>query len=667
LGSDADNFKVLPLAAVRREPANVQGRSRGLVSSGLISLALLLFAGLAAPTAGASPAAASGAVQLVPGVWLEAVACASTTSCVAVGYQYGVDVGLVMTITDGNPGRIEIVPDTTAITSVACPTVTLCEAVGVDASYNSVVVPIANGMPGAPQIVKGSFSAVACFSAGTCEAVGGSGVVSITDGVPGTPEPVAGVTALSAVACPSADVCQAVGSTFVRGYESNPPGQIAAVTITNGTPGPAEVLPAYIALYGLACTSATGCVAVGDYYFRSYADGYPYQNDGLVVPLNNGRFGEAQLVPGATDLYSVACADAGSCQAGGVENWAQPSEGVVVPITNGALGLAQPVPDTAPLGQAKFLGIACPAPSQCEAVGASYTTPQEEGVTAAIVPGPPVTAPPVTASFNYPHDGQLGVDTTQRFGWRNVPAAQAYRLTIGTTTYGADLLDSGVLPAPQSLYDEPVLPVGPTVHATIYTEIDGAWTSHAISFTVAPSQASFTFPLDGQADVDPTEPFTWSSIPQAQGYIVVVGTRRFGTDVFNSGVLPASQLSVATPILPAGRKLYATVLTKVNGAFTRFQAIAFTTGPIAATFTFPGNGNVGVQPGWFTWNGRWQAQAYDLVIGTSRFGTSLVNTGPRSYNAAYVTGLPHGKTLYATLLTKVNGAWYYQEVVFTTA
>jgi hypothetical protein len=468
------------------------------------------------------------------------------------------------------------------------------------------------------------------------------------------------------VACPTAGVCQAIGSLYVRGVQSNPPGQIYAVTITDGTPGPAQVAPAYMALYGLACTSATACIAVGDYYYRDYSDGYPYQNYGLVMPLTNGRFGEAQLVPGATDLFSVTCPDATTCLAAGVENWAMPQVGVIVPITDGTPALAQPIADTAPLGQAQFVGIACPGSTPCEAVGTSYLPGQPKGITEAITPDRPVAAAAVIATFNYPRDGQTAVDTTQRFGWRNVPAAQAYRLTIGTAINGTDLLDSGVLAAPQSLFSEPVLPVGPYVHATIYTEIDGRWSSQAISFTVAPSQASFTFPLDTQTDVDPTRPFGWSTIPQAQGYIVVVGTRRFGTDVFNSGILPASQLSVVTPILPARQKLYATVLTKVNGAFTRYQAIAFTTGPIAATFPFPGNANAVVAPTWLTWNARSQAQAYDLVIGTTRFGTNLYRTGLTTYNSAYISGLPKGKTLYATLLTKVNGIWYYQEALVTS-
>jgi len=56
--------------------------------------------------------------------------------------------------------------------------------------------------------------------------------------------------------------------------------------------------------------------------------------------------------------------------------------------------------------------------------------------------------------------------------------------------------------------------------------------------SVAVSQGSMTYPTEGQTGVDTTHAFTWSTVPGAQGYILAVGTTKYGTNLVNSGVLP---------------------------------------------------------------------------------------------------------------------------------
>ncbi|MDQ1398739.1 MAG: hypothetical protein QOK20_671 [Acidimicrobiaceae bacterium] len=274
------------------------------------------------------------------------------------------------------------------------------------------------------------------------------------------------------------------------------------------------------------------------------------------------------------------------------------------------------------------------------------------------------------ATFTYPTEGLTNFDTTQPFTWSTIPQATGYFLVVGTTLYGADLVNSGVLPSTQSNFNGPALPTVGTLHATLYAHVAGTWTSYqAINFMAAPGQAIFTSHANGQTAVDPTKAFSWSTIPQAQGYIVVVGTTQFGSNLANSGVLPATQSTYTPPNLPAGRTVYATLLTKVNNAYTRFQAITFTTGPAMGTFTRPINGQLNLPtPGAFTWRTIAGAQNYYLVVGTTLYGSELVNSGtlPPTQSSFTVPALPHGKVLYATLLTLVNGTWVFQVVGFTS-
>jgi endoglucanase len=181
------------------------------------------------------------------------------------------------------------------------------------------------------------------------------------------------------------------------------------------------------------------------------------------------------------------------------------------------------------------------------------------------------------ATLTYPSPGQAGVDTTKAFTWTASSGAQAYWLVVGTTHFGTDLVNSGVLPAAQTSFSIPALPTGPTLYATLLTELAGTWRFQDLTFTAAPGEATFTYPVNGQMNVDSTRAFTWSPIPAGQAYILVIGSTVFGTDLLNSGVLPAGQSSLSVPALPKGKVLYATLLTKVNGAWTRYQLIGFIT------------------------------------------------------------------------------------------
>jgi hypothetical protein len=62
-----------------------------------------------------------------------------------------------------------------------------------------------------------------------------------------------------------------------------------------------------------------------------------------------------------------------------------------------------------------------------------------------------------------------------------------------------------------------------------------------LAFTAASGGARFTRPLDGHTAVTATQALTWSTVASAQGYVVVVGRIRYGTDLINSGVLPAAR------------------------------------------------------------------------------------------------------------------------------
>ena len=640
------------------------GRRRGRLGRGMAAVVLVSVAVGALQTVSAFPAAAASPayVYSVPGTSdLRAVACPTAAVCVAVG-ENSATQGVVVVITNGSQGIPKVVPGVGLLLGIACPTAALCEAVGTDISgTKGVIVTFTNGTLVAAQTAPVRLLAVACPSAATCQAVGSTfanypqGVtVDVTNGIPAAAQVVPGADELLAVACETPTTCEAVGSAD-RAYDG------VGVVITNGTPGAAQVWHTG-GLMGVACPTPTICQTVGQ----------DFHGVGYVMSIINGAAYNPQAVFGTGGLNGVSCSSATSCQAVGVR---YPGGGAVITITNSTVGPAIVAEDTLAL-----LGVSCAGATTCQAVGID-----ESGVQGVVVTIDATGTLPA-ASFTYPLDDQSQVDPFLPFSWSTIPQAQAYYLIVGTKLYGADLLNSGVLAATQSYLAMPDLPVGPTIHATLYVEVDGTWLVHeSISFTAGLGKAVFTYPVDGQTGVDQSLPFTWSefpdsvglSFPEATGYYLIVGTTLYGSDLVSAGMIPMQTSFKYNVALPSGRTLYATLFTAVNGTYTRFQSITFTAAPppapSPAKFTYPldaqSNVDTNTTTG-FGWTQPYGAQGYYLIVGTTVYGSDLVNSGvmPATKMWLKMPALPAGRTLYATVYTEVNGSWnYFESISFTAA
>lgn len=229
-----------------------------------------------------------------------------------------------------------------------------------------------------------------------------------------------------------------------------------------------------------------------------------------------------------------------------------------------------------------------------------------------------------------------------------------------------------MLPPTQLSFPMPGLPAGVTIYATLFTEIEGRWDLYqTITFTAAVHVANFTYPLQGMYDADPSQSVTWTTSNQDQGYYLVVGTTPGGKDLVNSGILPASQSSYKLPPLPASTLLYATIITKTNGVWERYQSITFAAAPGGqASFLSPLNGQkVLDMTAPFTWTPVPQAQGYYLVVSTVPGGANVINSGFIASPQTYFKGvaLPKNVPLYGTIYTEIAGAWTLSQTIAFTA
>jgi K(+)-stimulated pyrophosphate-energized sodium pump len=188
----------------------------------------------------------------------------------------------------------------------------------------------------------------------------------------------------------------------------------------------------------------------------------------------------------------------------------------------------------------------------------------------------PAPAAPARPAFISPTE-QSQVDGTQPFAWAPVPGADEYCLTVGSAPGGDDVVNSGPLGGHQTSFSVPAIPAGRPLFARVYCSVGGHWSHADVGFQVAPTaEAALTWPAPGQNGVDTGRPFTWSRVPWATNYWLTIGSTPGGSDVLNTGPLPAGQSSFAAlPPLPAGTTLHARLLTS-DGTNWTYADVIFT-------------------------------------------------------------------------------------------
>ncbi|MBV9819723.1 MAG: hypothetical protein JOZ07_15430 [Solirubrobacterales bacterium] len=279
-------------------------------------------------------------------------------------------------------------------------------------------------------------------------------------------------------------------------------------------------------------------------------------------------------------------------------------------------------------------------------------------------------AAPSHATFTSVQNGATTVDTSQPLTWSSVPSAQAYYLYVGTSQGSDDLVNSGAISA--TSYDLPSLPVGRTLWARVWTEVDGSWKYYSdVSFQVSISAARLTSPRPGTTNFDSRQLMTWSAAPNAEGYYLWVGTQPGTHDLVDSGSLSGSTLSFQPPALPIGQTVYARLFTEIDGSFNTYTDVSFTTAYSAAALTYPNAANAGPnqdvsRP--FTWGPVPGASGYEVWIGTSPGSSDVRDSGLLS-QPSYATGaLPVGERLWARVWTLADGVWVYSpDVPFSAA
>ena len=325
------------------------------------------------------------------------IACPTAASCFAVGFRQVGSAGGEKTLVEhwnGTAWSIQTSPnpvgETNYLRSVSCPSPTSCFAIGGNQS-GSTQQTLIEHFDGSTWAVQASANpagttaknlrGIACPSTTSCFTVGSLDAASSStpfgehwDGAAWSlvtfPIPAGATrTKLNGVRCPTALSCFAVGSaqsgstqsTLIERWNSTAWSIMAS---PNAAGVPSSVL------LGLACPSATSCVAVGE--TNPFA-GIQHAGNTLVERMSGTTWSVVTSPNPEPDrgssLAAIACPAATHCFATGT----QYLEGeTLVEEWNGSSWVLDAPPGGS--SQSELTGVTCPVPTSCFAVGFNRTS-----------------------------------------------------------------------------------------------------------------------------------------------------------------------------------------------------------------------------------------------------------------------------------------------------
>ena len=323
------------------------------------------------------------APSLPGGGQLNGVSCTSPSACTAVGgTPPGTPRKVLVERWNGSRWQIQSAPSPAGafLSGVACTSSAACTAVG--GSNAGTLAERWNGTTWSTQATPsppqggGALFSVTCTSPSACTAAGNSNAGNLAERWNGTswqiqptPNPAgAQFTFLNTVACASASACIAAGayinsSGAFQALAERWDGSSWAIQPIPRLPGGVMSL-----LIGVACTSATGCLAVG----YSSPDLSSNQSPATLAEWWDGSTWRAEQTPNppgaaASNLNAASCVSRSACIAVGNTSNSRGTPLTLAQRWNGHTWSTQPTPS--PANGGNLIGVSCPSRSSCLAVG----------------------------------------------------------------------------------------------------------------------------------------------------------------------------------------------------------------------------------------------------------------------------------------------------------
>jgi hypothetical protein len=258
------------------------------------------------------------------------------------------------------------------------------------------------------------------------------------------------------------------------------------------------------------------------------------------------------------------------------------------------------------------------------------------------------------------------------FQWTAGKGVSLYRLTLGMVGPGAQ--DLYVYKGTATSVNVPALPAdGVIVYATLASCIDGVWYENSYLYTEGGTTVPsvLTFPTPGLSTVlsKSNVPFRWSTGTGVTFYELTLGTVAPGSQelyVYKG----TSTFANATSLPANGETVYARLSSYINNGWQHNDYVYTESGPTAPAVlvsptpgvsTVLGTRNVELQ-----WTAGTGVTLYELTLSTVAPGESELYFYKGAGLSTIARGLPaNGMTVYARLYSYINGAWQYNDYVYT--
>ncbi|MGD0548680.1 MAG: Ig-like domain repeat protein [Terracidiphilus sp.] len=272
------------------------------------------------------------------------------------------------------------------------------------------------------------------------------------------------------------------------------------------------------------------------------------------------------------------------------------------------------------------------------------------------------------AAMLTPASGSTLSGSAVTFTWTAGADVNEYWLYIGTTGHGTtDLYNSGVTTTSAHVTNLPTF--GQPVYVRLLSKIKGVWRYNDYTYTAenVSAPAAMLTPASGSTFTGANATFTWTTGTNVSGYWLYAGSTGPGsTNIYNSPVLTTTANVTKLPIY--GQTVYVRLLSKINGAW-QYKDYTYTAQNTSAPATMltPASGStLSGSSATFTWTAGANVTVYWLYIGTKGPGSTDLYNASTFTTSASVAKLPvNGAKVYVRLLSKINGAWQYNDYTYT--
>jgi gliding motility-associated-like protein len=275
----------------------------------------------------------------------------------------------------------------------------------------------------------------------------------------------------------------------------------------------------------------------------------------------------------------------------------------------------------------------------------------------------PATIPACT-SLTEPLNNANDVSVTTDLSWNPISNADGYRLTVGTSSGGADILnneDAGNITTYEFATD---LPEDSDIFVTIVPYNDEGMPTTCLEesfrtelIPVPPTCTNLISPANNATEVPFDTDISWQAEPTATGYLVIIGTTSGGIEVVNN-VDVGNQTTYDIPTdLQEDRVHYVTIIPyndegDATGCIEEsFRTADATSPPSCTSLTLPAINATGVSVDTnLVWTATNRTTGYKIAVGTTEGGTEIFTDDIGDVTTYDLpTDLPESTLIYVTI------------------